>query len=142
MACRIDNGPNQMTLSGELRTLRVLLIDDDEWIRDSLLSFFQGEACSIAVFETAEEGLTEFRKSMFDIAIVDYRLPGMNGLEFIRAIKGLSPNARTVLMTAYWNAEILKEANSVGIDDFVKKPFTSEAIVASLSTVLCQQLPR
>ena len=122
-----------------LRDLRVILVDDDEWVRDSLHFFFQGEACSIAVFETAEEGLTEFRKSVFDIAIVDYRLPGMNGLEFIRAIKSLSPNAKTVLITAYWNEEILKEANSVGIDDFVKKPFTSEAIVASLSTILCQQ---
>jgi len=128
-----------MDVFGLLRDLKVMLIDDDEWIRDSLHSFFQGEACSIAVFETAEEGLTEFRKSMFDIAIVDYRLPGMNGLEFIRAIKSLSSNARTVLITAYWNAEILKEANSVGIDDFVRKPFTSEAIVASLSTILCRQ---
>ncbi|UCE54427.1 MAG: response regulator transcription factor [Desulfobacterales bacterium] len=50
-----------MDVFDKLRTMKILLIDDDEWIRDSLSIFFEAEGCQLMVFETAEEGLAEFK---------------------------------------------------------------------------------
>ena len=125
-----------MELSKELRDLKIMLIDDDEWIRDSLRLFFQNEGCALMVFETAEEGLDALKEHGFDIIIVDYKLPGMNGLEFVKTTKTIARDAKTVLITAYWNEDILHRSIEVGIDDFIKKPFTSQNIVESLSSLI------
>ena len=61
--------------------MKILIIDDDEWIRDSLKIFFEAENCHAVVLETAEEGLAELKYQAYDLIIVDYKLPGMDGLD-------------------------------------------------------------
>ena len=75
-----------MNLFVTLKEKRLLLIDDDEWIRDSLSLFFELQGCSLVALETAEEGLKELSRKSYDIIIADYKLPGMNGLEFFKRI--------------------------------------------------------
>ena len=75
-----------MNLFATLKEKRLLLIDDDEWIRDSLSLFFELQGCSLVALETAEEGLKELSRRSYDIIIADYKLPGMNGLEFFKRI--------------------------------------------------------
>ncbi len=122
----------EMDLFSELRDLKVLLVDNDEWIRHSLCLFFEGEGCHILAIETAEEGMEIVKKESFDVIIADYRLPGMNGLDFLRLIQGSSPGARKILVTAYGNEELIASAQKTGIDGFIRKPFTSKALVESL----------
>ena len=114
----------------------MLLIDDDEWIRDSLKIFFESEGCLIDAFETAEEALKALKKQPYDIIMVDYRLPGMDGLEFLKQISKLYPNVKKILITAYGNSALISEAMQVGIQDFIEKPFTTETIEASLSRLI------
>ena len=64
-----------MNLFSKLRKMKILLIDDDEWIRDSLRLFFEAERCQLLTLETAEEGLVALRENTYDIIIVDYKLP-------------------------------------------------------------------
>ena len=71
----------------KLKGLRLLLIDDDEWVRDSMSIFFESEGCHILTLETAEEGLHVLTKQNFDIIIIDYRLPGLDGLEFLKTFE-------------------------------------------------------
>ncbi len=60
----------------------------------------------------------------------------MDGLEFLRRVKEKQPNAFEILITAYANCEIEKEANEIGIKDIIPKPFTSEDVETSLSRVI------
>ena len=62
-----------MNLYKKLRNMKMLLIDDDAWIRDSLSIFFESEGCHLKALETAEEGLKALKKQPYDIIIVDYR---------------------------------------------------------------------
>ena len=112
--------------------MKMLLIDDDKWIRDSLSLFFEGEGCILKTFETAEEGLEALKKHAYDIIITDYRLPGMSGLNFLKHIKTIAPDAIKILITAYKSSEVLTEAVKAGIDDFIEKPFTTKTIEDSL----------
>ena len=89
-----------------------------------------------AAFETAEEGMEAVKQQAYDIVISDYKLPGMDGLEFLRRVKEKQPNAFEVLITAYANCEILKEAKEIGVKDVIPKPFTSEDVEASLARVI------
>lgn len=123
-------------LFNKLKKMKILLIDDDEWIRDSMRMFFEAEGCQLLALETAEEGLTALERQHFDIIITDYRLPGMDGLVFIEQIQDLVPNALKILITAYRSPEVTFKAKRVGVDDFIEKPFTSETIEGSLSRLV------
>jgi len=125
-----------MDLFPELKNLKVLLVDDDEWIRHSLGLYFEGEGCDILTLETAEEGMEAVRDREFDIIITDYRLSGMDGLEFLRLIRGISPKAKRVLVTAYGNEDVITRAREIGIRDFIQKPFSSSTLEASLKRMV------
>jgi len=125
-----------MNLFSKLRKMKILLIDDDEWIRDSLSLFFESEGCHLLALETAEEGLEEINKQAYDIIITDYKLPGMDGLEFIKRINLSHPDALTILITAYGSKDVFLKARKMRVQDFIDKPFTSETIENSLSRLI------
>jgi len=121
-----------MNLFNKLKDMKILLIDDDKWIRDSLSMFFECEGCHLLVLETAEEGLEAIKGQDYNIVIVDYQLPGIDGLEFLKRIQDSHLDAIKILITAYRSEELVSEAKRMGIQDFIEKPFTSKAIEESL----------
>jgi two-component system response regulator HydG len=116
--------------------MKILLIDNDEWIRDSLRLFFEAEGCQLLALETAEEGLVALRENTYDIIIVDYKLPGLNGIEFLKHIRITHSDAIKILLTAYRSEPIVSEARKLDIQGFIEKPFTSETILESLSYLI------
>ena len=116
--------------------MKILLIDDDEWIRDSLSIFFEAEGCRVLALETAEEGIAAIKDQVFDLIIVDYKLPGMDGVEFIKRIRNTQAGAIKVLITAYRNGSVVSEAKELKIHGFIEKPFTSDTIMASLAHLI------
>ena len=130
-----------MDLFNKLKSMKILLIDDDEWIRDSLCVFFESEGCHLTALETAEEGMEELKKHDYDILATDYRLPGMDGLEFLRYIQDTQPHIMTILITAYKSEDVISEAMKLGVQDFIEKPFTTKTIEDSFTRLLkkCEQ---
>jgi len=125
-----------MDIFNRIKNMKILLVDDDEWIRDSMSFFFEAEGCNLLTFETAEEAMEAVTQQTYDIVFSDYKLPGMDGLEFLRRVKEKQPNAFEILVTAYANCEIEKEANEIGVKDIIPKPFTSEDVETSLSRIV------
>jgi DNA-binding NtrC family response regulator len=130
------NSGKDMDLSKKLKEIKILLIDDDKWIRDSLVMYFEGEECSLSVFETAEEGLEALGRQDYQAIIADYLLPGMDGLEFFRRIRESHPASVKMLITAYGNQKVFSEAESIGVERIIEKPFTVELLKQSLSGLL------
>lgn len=122
-----------MNVFSILKHMNILLIDDDEWIRDSLKLFFEAEGCHILALETAEEGLEALHCQDYDIIITDYKLPGMDGVEFFKQIQNSHPDTIKILITAYKNEAVVNEAKEAGVQHLIAKPFTSETIEASLT---------
>jgi len=123
----------------KLKKMKILLIDDDEWIRDSLSIYFESLGCHLKALETAEEGVKALKKQDYDIIVTDYRLPGMDGLDFLRHVQHTHPQAMKILITAYRSQEIVSQAMRMGIHDFIDKPFTAKTIEDSLSQLLQKQ---
>ena len=116
--------------------MKILLIDDDEWIRDSLSIFFEAEGCHLLALETAEEGLAALKNQFFDLIIVDYKLPGLDGLEFLKRVHVSQPAALKVMITAYRNDKLVSKAKRLKVQGFIEKPFTSDTIMESLAHLI------
>ena len=95
-----------MDIFSRIKNMKVLLDDDDVWIRDSLSLFFEAEGCNLLTFKTAEEGMEAVKQQAYDIVISDYKLPGMDGLEFLRRIKEKQPNALKIIIIVQMHQEI------------------------------------
>ncbi len=122
----------------KLRNREILLIDDDELIRDSLTLFFMGEGIHLSAIASAEKGLEALAKHNYDIIIVDYRLPGVDGVEFFKRIKETQKDTLKILITAYKDHKVVSEADKIGIQDFIEKPFTSKTIKHALSLLVAE----
>ena len=123
----------------ELQNFKTLLVDDDEFIRDSLKIAFTTKGCPIRVAETAEDGLQAIKDEQFDIIISDFKLPGMNGLEFLKLATVTQPQAVNILITAYRDEYCFSEAIRIGVTEFIEKPFSVKALVALLALSLKRQ---
>ena len=131
-----------MDLFTKLKSMKILLIDDDEWIRDSLRLFFEAEGCQISALETAEEGLEALHCENYDIIISDFKLPGMDGLTFFEQIQTKHTSAIKILITAYKSKEVVSQAKKIGVQSLIAKPFTSEIIETSLAILTTDSYPR
>ena len=123
----------------ELKQVKTLLVDDDEFIRDSLKIAFATKGCSMRVAETAEEGLQAIKEERFDIIISDFRLPGMNGLEFLKLANITHPDSVNILITAYRDEYLFSEAVRMGITEFIDKPFSVKNLAELLAVSLKRQ---
>jgi DNA-binding NtrC family response regulator len=128
----------KMNVFSKLKNTKILLIDDDEWIRDAMTLFFESEGCQIMALETGEEALVEIHRQNYGIIICDYKLPGIDGLQLLKEIQKAKPDTKIILITAYKTEELVAEAKQMGVHDFISKPFTSETIEASLSRLTAE----
>ena len=125
-----------MNYFNRLKSIKTLLVDDDEFIRDSLSIAFTNKGCFLETAENAEEGLLALKKERFDIIISDLRLPGKDGLEFFKSVRNSQPDSLCVLITAYRDKFISSEISAMGIHDFIEKPFSVGALVKSLVSLV------
>jgi YesN/AraC family two-component response regulator len=131
-----------MELFEQLRDMKVLLVEDEQLIRDSLRRFFANEKCALMAVETAEDALEVLRGMDCDIVITDYRLPGMDGLEFLKKIQRFKPprQFKKILLTAYMTEPVIAEAFRLGVNEFIEKPFVMDELEEALARVLAKKM--
>ena len=128
-----------MNAFNELKRVKTLLVDDDELIRDALGIAFKNKGCFMRAAESAEEGLNAIKEEQFDVIISDFRLPGINGLDFLKLAAVTHPHAVNILITAYRDEYMFSEAIRIGIAEFIEKPFSVKALVGLLAVALKRQ---
>lgn len=120
----------------QLGKMNLLLIEDDDWIRDSLKLYFEIEGCHVVTAETAEAGWDVVAERDFDIIITDYRLPGVNGIEFVERLPAIRKDALTILISPYWSRDVIARAHGAGIHETVFKPVNLEKIESLLKRLI------
>jgi NtrC-family two-component system response regulator AlgB len=108
--------------------LRVLVVDDEKNIRDTLLQYLEGLGCQAAAASSAEGALAMLRSQRFDLAFLDLRLGETNGLGIIPDLLETSPELSIVVITAYATIDTAVEAIRRGAQDYLPKPFRPEQI--------------
>ena len=107
----------------------ILIVEDEPKMRRLLELNLGEEGFTTHVVPDAESGLKILNSEPIDLVLTDFRLPGMNGLEFLQQVKGINPAIPVVMMTAYGTVESAVEAMKLGASDYVLKPFSMDEIV-------------
>ncbi len=105
------------------QTISLLVVDDEESVRDSLYNWFIEDGFQVECAQDAKEALTMLEAGDFDIILADVKMPGMDGLEMHRRIKELNPEAIVIIMTAFASVDTAVQALKDGAYDYVTKPF-------------------
>jgi len=107
---------------------KILVIDDEESIRDSCQKTLSRSGNRVEVAEDGLSGLAMLEKESFDLVILDLKMPGMSGMEVLDKIKEDDPEATVIVITGYATIESAVEAMKRGAYDFIPKPFTPDSL--------------
>ena len=124
-----------MNLWARLEGARILLVDDDEMIRDSMTLFFEDQGSIFQAVGSSELALDVLEKDCFDIIVLDYKLPGMSGMDLLKQIRKTHPAPAKIFVTAYSNDSVAAQAAEYGADGFIRKPLSAEKIEDCLSGI-------
>ncbi|HOG16005.1 MAG: Transcriptional regulatory protein ZraR [Syntrophaceae bacterium PtaU1.Bin231] len=102
---------------------RILVVDDDAGVRELLEIMLTREGYSVVCEADGMKGLNRCRKENFDLILTDLKMPKMDGLEFLKSVKELSPGTLVILITAYATGETAVRAMKEGAYDYVEKDF-------------------
>jgi signal transduction histidine kinase len=114
----------------------ILVVEDDPMLARILLRSLEGAGYGATVVGTAEDGLARARTGAYDIILTDINLPGMEGLELLSKVKGLTPACDVIIMTGDPSMEKAVEAIKCGAYDFLIKPFSEETLLFTLNRCL------
>ena len=116
--------------------LRVLIVDDEKNIRLSLAAALRDLGVSLTPAETGEEALHLIKFQVFDLVFLDLNLPGIGGLDVLRALKRSQPGGQVVIMSGSGTIKNAVQAIKLGAVDFIQKPFGLQEFMATINVLM------
>jgi len=114
------------------KNVDILLVDDDEAIRDSLSFYLENSGWKIKAVDSAISALDMISEGYGDIIISDIKMPHMDGLTFLSKVKEVNPDLEVLMITGHSNEDLAVEALRNGAYDYFRKPLNAEEIITSL----------
>ncbi len=115
---------------------RILLVEDDDSLRDVLSSVLQKDGFTVDARRDAEGALESLKQGTYTCVLADFKLPGKNGLELLEATREISKSVPFIIMTAYGSIDIAVRAMKIGANDFLCKPFEPDTLARVLHEVI------
>ena len=107
---------------------KILVVDDDQGIREFLEIMISREGYDVTCAENAIKALNRCKKEKFDLILTDLKMPKVDGIEFLKNVKDISPETMVILMTAYASAETAVSAMQEGAFDYIEKDFQIDTL--------------
>jgi len=120
-------------------TARILIVDDDENIRKVLVAILEDEGYFVESAGTAKEAIDMTRKKFFNAALIDIRLPDMEGIELLTKLKDTTPKMRKIVITGYPTLQNAVDAVNRGANAYILKPFDVEKVLKTIAEQLRKQ---
>jgi len=121
------------------RNTRILIVDDDENIRKVLTTILEDEGYDVETADTAKTAIEKTERKTYNIALIDIRLPDMEGIELLTKMKATTPRLRKIIVTGYPTMQNAVEAVNKGADAYVLKPFNVEKVLNIIKEQLQKQ---
>lgn len=131
-------GPGDVAVSGQPTDTgeTVLVVDDEELVRDLLVQFLGLRGYRAFGVEDAKEALAHIEQSPPDLVLLDIMLPGPNGVEVLRKLRDMSFGGVVIIMTGSYDEELLHEAWSLNPQEVIRKPVDLDKLLATVQLVL------
>jgi len=118
---------------------RILIVDDDENIRKVLKTILEDEGYVVESVDTAKKAIEKSEKAFYNLALIDVRLPDMEGVELLAKMRDTKPKMRKIIITGYPTLHNAVAAVNRGADAFVMKPFDVEKLLQTIKEQLQKQ---
>ena len=117
----------------KLNGLKVLLVQNDPYIRDTLKKALLGEGCVLDSAYSSAGGMGLLKESSYDIIISDFNLPGIDGFEFLKIAHNYCPDSIKIMVAAIGDVDPMSRVFNYGINDVIEKPFPFESLLYTIS---------
>jgi DNA-binding NtrC family response regulator len=114
----------------------VLIIDDEQEIRESLEQLLRLEGYRADSASTGEEGLKRLEDGVFDLVLLDINLPGRNGMELLKTIRRENPDTGVIMITAYDSSQMAFQASKEGAESYITKPWDNGKLLLEIRNAL------
>jgi two-component system response regulator AtoC len=119
--------------------IRVLVVDDEEVVRLGYRRVLSADGFRVIAAGDGNEALDLMGGDRFDVVLLDLRMPGMDGLEVLQAIKQRWPESEVVVITGYPSIDTAKQAVKMGAYDYLAKPLVPEAVLRATTGAWMQK---
>ena len=119
---------------------KVLLVDDEKEFLEIMSERMEARGMKVTTAETAAQALSIIEKESFDAIVMDFQMPGMDGMEALKLIKGKKPELQIILLTGFATVEKTVEAMKVGATDFLEKPADIEALAEKIKKAKAEKM--
>jgi signal transduction histidine kinase/ActR/RegA family two-component response regulator len=131
-----ETAVKEVPVSKESRRARILVIDDEESVRDILSRMLKTKGHRVVVAPNGEEGIERFKSDAFDLVFTDLGMPKLSGWDVGKTIKGINPKTPVAMITG-WGVELDREKlNESGIDLIISKPFNFDQVIDLVSEAM------
>ncbi|MEK7871677.1 MAG: response regulator, partial [Nitrospirota bacterium] len=115
---------------------KILVVDDEQDTRDLLAEILKGEGYAVSTMSDGPSAIEEARKNIFNLAFVDLKMPGMDGIEVIKQIHKIDSKMMIILLTGYGTIDSAVRAMKAGAYDYITKPFQVDEILMTTGRAL------
>ena len=119
--------------------IKVMVVDDEATVAKTVQLILETEGFKVRVFDSPKKALVAAKKTTYQLAIVDIKMPEMDGVEFIRQLKEVDGNVGPIIMTGYPAVESAREGMRDGAHDYITKPFRQEELVEAVERVCMEK---
>ena len=121
---------------------KILLVDDEERFRNNLKKMLTAEGFEVSAAASGEAALEELARQPYDVILLDMRMPGMDGLATLTAIKERHPDPEVIILTGHASVDAAAEIIRLGAVEFLLKPCPLEEVIAKIETAFERKLAR
>ncbi len=121
---------------------KILLVDDEERFRTNLRKMLAAQGFDVTALASGPEALDELARQPYDVILLDVRMPVMDGLETLAAIKKNHPDSEVIILTGHASVDAAAEIIRLGAAEFLLKPCPLEEIIAKIETTYDRKLAR
>jgi DNA-binding response OmpR family regulator len=115
---------------------RIMIIDDEPAVGEMMSTLLEAEGYEAVVAYDGQDGLEQMNKGSVDLLLLDYMLPGMDGIEVLCEVRHRWPDLPVIIVTAFGSPELRARASKFNVVDVVSKPFDTEKLLEQISTAV------
>jgi DNA-binding NtrC family response regulator len=122
-----------------MEKIRILVVDDETVVREGLRRVLEGDQYDVETCASGRSALDLMQERDFDLVVTDLKMPGMSGLEVLKAVKILQAEVPVIIITGYSTVDTAVEAMKNGAIDYIAKPFAPEQLMEKVGKALEQK---
>lgn len=119
----------------------ILVIDDEQGIRDLLHTFLRRSGYDVIVAENGPKGLELYRRECPDVVVLDLKMPGMDGLTVLQQVRSLNPLQPVIIVTGAGTPEVEQQVRALGVTEYIEKEYSLDLLNDALTRLLARTPP-